>query len=133
MAEFLIKAVDATHADPEKHARGCYKRGDIVCVMPDGHQWGRLEGLPNFVVLKIPGVSHIKAAAYMESHEDRTDPVNTVTLLRRKFRLRVDDVPAAIKRELRDTGSVTLSWSQVRGFLRNKQTNADESSTEEPR
>lgn len=116
MAEFLIKAVDATHADPVKDARGCYKRGDIVVVMPDGWTWGSAETLPKFVVVKIPGVDAERAKKYLAGTSD----------LRRQFRIRVDDVPNTIKSQLRDTGTATVTWSQIRDFLRDKLTNLDE-------
>lgn len=44
--DLVIKAVDATHPDPVKDARGCYKRGDIVAVVRDGAEVGRLVELP---------------------------------------------------------------------------------------
>lgn len=50
MAELLILNRDAT---PERRS---YKRGDIVVVMPDGHEWGNAEGLPDFVRGRLPGV-----------------------------------------------------------------------------
>lgn len=56
MAELLIKATSASHADPEKDEAGCYKKGDIVGLQPDGHEWGAKEGLPTFVRVKVPGL-----------------------------------------------------------------------------
>ena len=50
MAELLILNRDAT---PEQRS---YKRGDIVVVMEDGHEWGRAEGLPDFVRASLPGI-----------------------------------------------------------------------------
>jgi len=50
MAELLIRLKNNTHSDPAKD-RMCYKRGDIVVVKPDGHHWGRAEGLPDFAVI----------------------------------------------------------------------------------
>lgn len=35
MALLLIKATNATHIDPTKDQRGCYKRGDVVSVYED--------------------------------------------------------------------------------------------------
>lgn len=66
MAEFLVKAIDAIHNDPVKDARGCYKSGDIVVVMPDGHSWGNEECLPVFYVFSIPGLSVEQAKKYIE-------------------------------------------------------------------
>ena len=60
MAEFLIKAVDASHAVPETD-RGCWKLGHPVVVMDDGHVWGTAETLPMFVVLKVPGLDLVTA------------------------------------------------------------------------
>lgn len=51
MAELLILNRDAT---AEQRS---YKRGDIVVVMPDWHQWGNAEGLPDFVRASLPGVA----------------------------------------------------------------------------
>jgi hypothetical protein len=56
MCEFLVKAIDATHADPVKDLRGCYKRGDIVDVREDGFGWGLEEGPPKFFIVKVPGL-----------------------------------------------------------------------------
>ena len=54
MAELLVKAISAHHADATKDARGCYKLGMIVGIFPDGWTYGSLEGLPTFFVIKIP-------------------------------------------------------------------------------
>ncbi|MEK6532238.1 MAG: hypothetical protein AABZ23_07095 [Deltaproteobacteria bacterium] len=55
MAEFLIKAVDSANPNPSKDAM-CYKRGDIVVVMADGHVWGGEEGLPAFLKISVAGM-----------------------------------------------------------------------------
>jgi len=51
MAEILVRLKNNTHSDPIKD-RMCYKRGDVVVVMPDGHPWGSSEGLPDFAVIQ---------------------------------------------------------------------------------
>jgi len=50
MAELLIRLKNNTHVDLAGD-RMCYKSGDIVVVKPDGHRWGRAEGLPDFAVI----------------------------------------------------------------------------------
>lgn len=45
MAELLLLAVD----------RPGHMVGDIIYAAPDGTQWGRLECLPDFVVIRISG------------------------------------------------------------------------------
>ena len=51
--ELLIKAIDAFHRDSEEDAKGCYKRGDPVVCMQDGHNWGRLEVAPTFWKVRL--------------------------------------------------------------------------------
>lgn len=63
MAELLILNRDAT---PEQRS---YKRGDIVVVMPDGHQWGSAEGLPDFVRAHLPGVPIEAIEALRMAHQ----------------------------------------------------------------
>lgn len=127
MAEFLVVAQSATHADPDKDERGSYKRGDVVVVQPDGHQWGRLETAPKFVVVKVPDVTVEQARRFIEAEgATEVDPFTGtsrfVVSRRRRWRVRVDDVPLAIRNVLRDTGEVTVSYAQVRPFLENKTT-----------
>ena len=52
MARLLIKAVDSVHPDPS----AVYARGDVVVVMEDGHEWGGMEGLPDFLRLDVVGI-----------------------------------------------------------------------------
>jgi hypothetical protein len=116
MAEFLIKAINAVHIDPVKDKQGCYKRGDIVDVRPDGWPWGKEEGLPRFYIVKITGLSVDIAKKYM----------GTDNSIRRIWKVRADDVPTAIKNQLLSKGIVTVTWTQVKGYVRNKLTNLDE-------
>jgi len=142
MAQILVKAIDATHADPVKDRRGCYKRGMPVVVMPDSHTWGREEGLPTFVIIKIPGVSVEKVRKYIEpqredvANEDGIYP----TYRRRLWKFRFDDMPTAALKKLRDNGELTIkvgdyagdydyTWKQVRNYIRNLKTNTDETAS----
>jgi hypothetical protein len=125
VAEILIKAVDATHADPEKDRRGCYKRGMPVVVMPDGHAWGAEERLPRFVVLKLPGVAVAKVQQFIaQDHEGEA------LYRRRLWKLFVDEIPLAVRNKLVAQGYITIgpggdfTWTQVRNYIRNLRTNA---------
>ena len=53
MARLLVKAVDS--ASPDQAAS--YDRGDTVVVMEDSHEWGGMEGLPEFLQLDVSGAS----------------------------------------------------------------------------
>ena len=68
--ELLVKAISASHSDIGKDRRGCYKKGYPVVVMPDGHEWGSSECLPNFVVVKCPEVAVDTARAYIGEWKD---------------------------------------------------------------
>lgn len=123
MAEILIKAVDAAHSGSEKDKRGCYKRGDPVVVMPDGHEWGKEERLPKFVVVKIPGLPVATAKKYIQPFLGLPDGKGSRLIVRRRlFRFQLDDVPNSIKQELEDTGEVTVTMSQIRNYIQNKDT-----------
>jgi len=69
MAEILIalNPTNYTHPDPRKDKAGVYKKGDIVIIKPDGWPWGREEGLPKFLIVKLPGVTVDELAAYTAS------------------------------------------------------------------
>lgn len=141
MAQILVKAVDATHADSEKDRRGCYKRGMPVVVMPDSHTWGLEERLPKFVVIKIPGVPVDKVKQYIEpQREDTPDERGQYrTYRRRLWKFRIDDMPAAARNKLMTDGELTIkvgnysgpydyTWTQVKIYLRNLKTDTDETS-----
>jgi hypothetical protein len=125
MAELLIKARNAQHADPDIDRQGCYKRGDIVVVMPDGHEWGAKEGLPNFVKIKIPGLDHETVRELID--EQREDDAGTllfdddgqpILFRRRRWRLLVDSIPTTIRNQLRDFGEVTVTRAQIRNYVK---------------
>ncbi len=124
MCELLVKARNAQHDDPEKDRRGCYKVGHIVCVMDDGHEWGREETLPNFVVIKIPGLSASVVQDLIEPQME-DDAGTTLTddsgaprvFRRRRWRIRVADVPAKIRNTLLTTGEVTVTRAQIRNYV----------------
>lgn len=125
MAELLIKARNAQHADPDKDRRGCYKRGDIVVVMPDGHAWGAKEGLPNFVKIKIPGLNHetVRELIDEQQEDDAGNPLldnegSPLTFRRRRWRVLVDSIPTTIRNQLRDFGEVTVTRAQVRNYVK---------------
>lgn len=138
MAEILVKAVSsAALADLTKDQRGSYKRGMPVVVMPDGHPWGRREGLPNFIVVKLPGVSAERVKKYIEAESTVVDG-EVVTTRRRIWRIRFADLPAATRTKLQATGELIIkadaayngtfdyTWTQVKGFWLNTVTGLDE-------
>jgi hypothetical protein len=135
MAEILVKAIDATHADATKDRRGCYKRGMAVVVMPDGHGWGAEERLPKFVVIKIPGVSVATVLKYIQPHTEETPNADGFYMpyRRRLWQIQWGDLPAAARKKLASNGELTIkvgdyagtydyTWKQIRAYFKNLKT-----------
>ncbi len=126
MAEILIKARDATHPDPEVDRQGCYKAGDVVVVREDGHVWGAKEGLPNFRVLKIPGVpaAQIEDLIAEQTEDDDGNPLTDEngprTFRRRAWRVDFDRLPAAARNAMTNAGVATAAPGLIRAALRRK-------------
>jgi hypothetical protein len=136
MAEILVKAVDATNVDSEKDRTGCYKAGMPVVVMPDKHPWGKEEGLPKFVVIKIPGISVDKVEDFIRPQYEDSPSLNGeyMTYRRRKWQIQLSNLPKNAKNILRDkgvlviksgtyTGSYDYTWAQVRSYFMNLKKN----------
>ncbi len=135
MVELLIKRqANYTHSDPVKNKRGVYQRGDIVVVMPDGHPWGIEEhpltttyNPPKFFIVKIPGITVAQAQKYLHPETDGVDAEgDPIPVTRRLWRIRADDVPQWVKNEIQNNGEVTVTWNQIKTFIRNKKTGQDE-------
>lgn len=131
MAELLIKSIDATHDDPDTDRRGCYKRGDVVIVQEDGHEWGRKEGPPKFVRLRIPGAARALAERLVEHQDDDDNGVPQIdeqgaprTHRRRRWQLDIDNLPAGIRAQLAATGEASITRAQIRARLRRKRDGA---------
>lgn len=149
-AEFLIigrqswkESADRTNwtagqlADYERRKRV----GDIVDVFDDGTLQNPFPDSP-FYVVRITGVTKAQAQKYIEpywvgvtsttitaangSTKTIYDYSNATLVSKRKYRVRVTDVPLAIRNQLQANRYVNLTWSQVRSYIRNKETNLDE-------
>lgn len=121
--------VEAKRADADKEAElakkdraGCYKAFDPVVVMPDGHVWGREEGLPKFWIVKIPGMTVDTARRWIASWVDTTDPEKPTTLQRRLHRLDKAKIPANILATLNSTGVISVPLKTAEKFIVNQQT-----------
>lgn len=123
--ELLIRRNSKTSPDPIKD-KMLYKKGDIVVVKPDGHEWGNLEdptkhpdGVAGcgFVIVKIPGVTFTPAK--VEKWLGHIQDGEEVMTKRRLWEVMTDDVPNNVKNKLRDDGVVTITWAKVKDFIRN--------------
>ena len=111
MAILLIYDRDNTHKNPEKAARGCYKRGMVVQVFEDGTPCVK-EPLPPFVIVNVPGVSKADAEAKYMAAETKTvevdkEPVEE-TVRRRSTALDLTAVSVSVKESVGEKRVVTL-------------------------
>jgi len=130
MAQILINNKDRYSKMPERVDK-MYKRGDVVVVKEDDHRWGRLEGLPDFILVKIPDVSAERFKDYIEPGPDER---------RRKWTLRINKLPSEILNradsdgvivvKARDThqGDYDYTWEEFREFFFDKKNNKSEES-----
>ena len=128
MALLLIYGKDNLHLDPFKQARGCYVIGDIVEVLDDSKHDGDLVAnpiAPPFYLVRITGVTKAQGLKYMVPYiEPGTELMeNPVTLRRRQFNVEVSNIPSGIRNQLLANRYVSVSWSQVRNYIRNRMTN----------
>jgi len=130
MAEFLVKLNDNTHVNPTKDQSGCYKRGDVVVVMPNGHEWGKEEGYPKFVVVKIPGMTVAAGQKYIEPQiqgdlvGEMRDP--TIITRRRKYNVLLDTAPQAMIVAARAQGYITVDFESIKNIIKNQATGQTE-------
>jgi len=128
MAEFLIKASDNTHSDPIKDARGCYKKGDIVDVRPDGFRWGREEGPPKFYIVKMPDLKVEDARKYMQPlfSQELNKEGWFDKLRRRQYQIDVTTLQAnlttAKAAELTSATGLTTDWKTIEPLTVDKAT-----------
>lgn len=95
-AELLVQAKDSPFDNGAK-------KGDIIIVRPDGWAWGREECLPNYIVVKLPGVKEEDAKKYEQAltkEEIKTVNGNSVTsqvlVKKRKYNIDKLEVEKAI-------------------------------------
>src|SRR5574339_729768 len=121
----LIKDSDATHIDPAKDLRGCYKRGDPVEVFP-GTKAIVLPPAPPFYVVRITNVTYAQAVKFQDAWVDRTDPQNPVRVRRRLYACEINNLSTPLRNELLADRYIEVTLNQVRNQLRNKQTGTTE-------
>lgn len=112
MAEILVMARDNSHPDPKRDP-ACYKKGDPVVVMPDGHPWGREElNTKIFNIIKVPGAAVEDFQPYLVS-DSATIGGASNKARRRKYKLNIDMLPEQAKTAILTKGSASLT----RGIL----------------
>ena len=132
--ELLIRRKSNVDSNNTIKDQMLYKKGDIVVINPDGHEWGNREdptkhpdGVAGcgFVIIKIPGKNPTNAqmVKWLE-HQVGIDALTTTK--RRIWQVMTDDVPTNILKKLRDDGVATVTWSKIKNYIRNKLTDERE-------
>lgn len=110
MAKVLLRIVDKTSDDPAKDCR-LRKRGDVVCVVPDTHEFSEFElNHPEWRVLSIPSLS-VEDAETWRTPDDAAGQYRH----RCKYRFNIDALPAAIQQQIasREQPVVTVPLSRA--------------------
>jgi len=113
MAKFLIKATDNYHTDPLVDARGCYKYGDPVVIYEDTQKLGRSESFPLFFCIQCSDVSVDEVRHYLNSLTEQEKPNEEsppITLTRKRYGFKLDELPEQYKHTLFGTGYVELPF-----------------------
>jgi hypothetical protein len=66
MDEWTSQQVNALSDEEKESYDARTQREDIVVVRPDGWNWGIQECLPNFIIIKVPGMSMETASQYQQ-------------------------------------------------------------------
>lgn len=130
MAELLIKAVDATHPNPTKDQRGCYKRGDVVMVLENG---ATPEGVTppaqggKFVIIRITDVTRAQVIAFCLrkwgcAPDGSEVDANRNPIRRRRIQIPISILPASVRNTLNNVGTYANTWANIRAYLTDKVT-----------
>ena len=92
MDDFTQFEVDEMTSDQKQSYEARSQIGDIIVVRPDGWNWGKEEGLPKYVVVKVPQITEAEAKKYEESLTDNTNPEIPILKRVRKYALPKVDI-----------------------------------------
>ena len=89
---------------------GGRRRGDIVSMKQIPHKgWGREEGLPNYVIVKIDNITARDFSQYHVRHGklDENDMSEKPETVRSRFRFNLDNLPTAV------SGRITIQKTEA--------------------
>ena len=134
MCEILLSNMNKVNPDDDEKDRWLYKRGDMVVIKEDDHVWGRLEGPPDFYLVKIPLIPRANVAKYVEQDGIPREPGSA----RRKWGFKWDTLPQSILNKFGADGELTIkatdaytgdydyTWAEVRGYIVHKKSDIPE-------
>ena len=96
MAEMLVRTIDKVNSESVYLDVQCTKRGDVIALCEDGHEWSKAEQTaPYWTIVKAPGVKVADLTAYLTPEPG--DPQKDRMLQRRAFFFNLDAYAAAGK------------------------------------
>jgi len=100
------------------------RRGDIVSVFPDGHEWGTAERLPDYVSLDMTGVPVSEMVPYTRHSESQIVDRRGKPFLKHKrnFSLQFEELPSAVLAGLNRDGKADVSYAEIKGRILNRET-----------
>ncbi len=118
MCELLIRLIDKDKAPADRPDIDCQRsrRGDVITVVSDGHEWSDAERTsPEWMIVKAPGMpEHEGRAAHSGEPDDGT---RKRYRWRRQFFLDLDKMPSEVATSLahpRTKESVTIPMAAIR-------------------
>lgn len=100
-------------------------RGEIIVIKPDGWTWGRMERPPQFIIVKVPGVSVAQAQKYTQGLIDSTlydgslsEQPDTVDVKERRWYFLKKVVDSALVLWSVDSSFVVLTAQQAKNVVK---------------
>ena len=120
--EVLIRAKDA----PGDSSAFRWSKGDPVIARPIGAGWGRMEDPDTaprrtFVIVTITDLPVVTANAFIHDMDEDEENQNNPRAIR-AYRFLVDNLPAGVRQQLRETGRYTTNKAAIRAYIRHRRT-----------
>jgi len=91
MAEILIRVKDKINKDDFYLNLQCTKRGDVIAVCPNNHEWGSEElRSPDWRILRFPAIPEEKFHQFLSAEIDIDITQPSKTLQRRQIKFDLD-------------------------------------------
>jgi hypothetical protein len=105
-----------------------YKRGDVIHIAPTSQTWGSRESLPPsqggpFIRLTVTGVTRSALEGWVGSVWTTQLAGEDGLTRRRRVKIDLNLLPVAVQNSMAATGAHTMRWRDLRGYMRNKETN----------
>ncbi len=130
MVELLVRLIDRKNIDwmrekrPTEVNAGCSKAGDIIAIRDEDKGWGKAEGPPEYIRLKIAGkaedLQHYVKPKYKEIYREYDCPLldfsegKTIGMF--KYDAEVLE-EYTVPTEVPELGIVNIDWVRIKGIV----------------